>query len=253
MSVIEEVKAVLRQEMDARGWHDDDQRAGLAAIVGGESGFVPQRERSWAHTANASIRRFFRSTRGPTEAEVTELKADDVRFFDFVYGNRFGNRTGTHDGYAYRGGGLIQNTFRDNYAVMATRVGVDLLNHPELIVVPRVAAAAAVEHLKATFHGGDFAAMKAAVGVSMGNPDDEKNRLYAEFKRSHEWDYDPTTVVEPAPEPEPPPGSDPIVVTFLEALHNLQRFLKAQSLYAGPVDDDPGPGTREGLKAYLKR
>ena len=32
-----------------------------------------------------------------------------------LYGNRYGNRPNTNDGWDYRGGGIIQNTFRSNY------------------------------------------------------------------------------------------------------------------------------------------
>lgn len=248
--VTDEVKAVLRQEMDRRGWHDDDCRAGLAAIIGGESGFLPRRETGWSHTANANIRRFFSVTRRLTDAELDALKASDVKFFNFVYGGRFGNRPGTDDGYNYRGGGLIQLTFRDNYATFAPLVGADLVGHPDLIVTPRVSAAVAVEYVKLRFHGGDFSALKATVGNSVGPPDAEKNRLYEEFRHTGEWDYDPVAVVPPAP--EPPPGIDPIVDTFLESLHNLQRFFRDRKLYTGPIDDDPGPGTRAALQAYLR-
>ena len=56
-----EVERILREEMDARGWHDDDRRAGLAAIVGGESNFVPKFETGYGHTDNGRIRLIFGS------------------------------------------------------------------------------------------------------------------------------------------------------------------------------------------------
>lgn len=50
-----------------------------------------------------------------------------------VYNGRLGNRTGTDDGYNFRGGGLDQLTGRENY----TKIGIS--NHPEKITEPETA------------------------------------------------------------------------------------------------------------------
>jgi putative chitinase len=59
-----------------------------------------------------------------------------------VYGGRFGN-VAPGDGWKYRGGGLIQTTFHDNYAAGGKRIGVDLVAHPEQLRTPAIAALAA--------------------------------------------------------------------------------------------------------------
>lgn len=253
MTTVDEVKQVLREEMDKRGWHDNDWRAGLAAIIGGESHFNPHFETGYAHTSNARIRKIFPSrVHGLSDAQIDEVKATDRSWFSFVYGGRFGNRPGTDDGFIYRGGGLNQLTFHDNYALYGPKVGVDLIAHPEMVNVPRVAAALAVEYMKDRFHGGDFDDMKKAVGVSIGEPDEEKNRLYDLYTRTGEWDYTPGQTM-PVDEPPPPPvGMDPVMANFLNSLHAAEAFLKHRGLYTGPVDDDPGPGVRAAVKAYLK-
>lgn len=253
----EEVKRILREEMDARGWHNNVWRAGLAAIVGGESRFIPQRETGWSRTASSRIRAFFSSrVAGMTDAEIDRMKADDRTWFNFIYsgGNPIGRALGNtepEDGYRFRGGGLNQLTGRYNYATFGPRVGVDLIATPDMIVVPRIAAAVAVEYMKDRFKGGDFDAMKRAVGVSIGEPDDEKNRLYKLYRLTGEWDYSPEIVPPPAVPPKKP--LDPAVVAFRDALDRLQAFLAERRLYTGPIGDgDPGPGTRAALKAYLK-
>jgi predicted chitinase len=261
MSVQDDVKSVLRDEMDNRGWRNNDWRAGLAAIIGGESHFLPKFETGYAHTANSRIRMIFASRLGGMpDHELDELKSSDQRFFNYIYGpcfqniHRLGN-TAEDDGFKYRGGGLIQLTGRANYARYGAKVGADLIAHPELINVPRVAAAVAVEYMKDRFPGGDFDRMKRAVGVSIGEPDDEKNRLYAQYVKSGEWNYRPG-----GPKTVPTAGSDvgdavvydPIVTRFLDALHEVESFLKSRQLYSGPIDDDPGPGVRAGLAAYIK-
>lgn len=255
--MIDEVKRILREEMDARGWHNNDWRAGLAAIIGGESHFLPKFETGYSHTSNDRIREIFRSrTIGVSDSELDEIKKTDRSWFNFVYGGRYGNKPGTDDGFKYRGGGLNQLTFHDNYDLYGGKVGVDLVNHPELVNTPRVAAAVAVEYMKDRFKGGDFDDMKRAVGVSIGNPDAEKNRLYDEYTQSGEWDYVPGGAAAPDAEGGDVRGDtvvyDPVVSNFLNALHALETFLKSRKLYSGGVDDDPGPGVREGLKAYIK-
>lgn len=263
MPTPKEVSEILRAEMNARGWHNNDQRAGLAAIVGGESQFQPKFETGYAHTSNARIRQIFNSRLGGMgDGDLNVLKASDERFFNHIYGPSFqgihhlGNEHAT-DGYAYRGGGLIQLTGRANYRRYGNMVNVDLENHPELINVPRVAAAVAVEYMKDRYHGGDFDAMKRAVGLSLGAPNDEKNRLYLLYSATREWRY-----VEPVTpdageggdtaEPVERPTYDPVVWNFLNSLEALQKFLKAKRLYSGPIDHDPGPSTRLALKAYFK-
>ena len=69
MTTPDEGKQTLREEMDARGWHDNDWRAGLAAIVGGESNFIPSRETGYSHTANDRIRKFFSKARNLSDDE----------------------------------------------------------------------------------------------------------------------------------------------------------------------------------------
>lgn len=254
MAIQDEVKVILRQEMDARGYHNNDYRAGLAAIIGGESRFIPTRETGYSHTSNSRIRQFFSKARPLSDAQLNEIKKTDRSWFNFVYGGRFGNRPGTDDGFDYRGGGLNQLTFRGNYKLFGPKVGVDLVTNPELITVPRVAAAVAVEFMIENFHGGDFSKQKAAVGVSMGEPDDVKNELYALYTRTGEWDYVPGAI-EPRPTEEPKldvgPEIDPIIAQFVALIPKAESVLKAKGLYTGPLDFDPGPGFRAALKAYL--
>lgn len=254
MTTVDEVKRVLREEMDTRGWHNNDWRAGLAAIIGGESHFLPKFETGYSRTSNERIRMIFPSrVRGMSDAEINEVKRTDRSWFNFVYGGRYGNRPGTDDGYIYRGGGLNQLTFHDNYDKYGKAVGVDLVNHPDLVNTPRVAAAVAVEYMKDRFKGGDFDDMKRAVGVSIGEPDAEKNRLYAEYTETGEWDYRKMPVPDAGGDVGDRVVFDPIVTRFLDALHEAENMFRVLKLYSGPIDDDPGPGFRAALKAYIRQ
>ena len=50
-----------------------------------------------------------------------------------LYGNRYGNRPNTNDGWDYRGGGIIQNTFRSNYYELQVMTGIPFGDNPKLI------------------------------------------------------------------------------------------------------------------------
>lgn len=81
------------------------------------------------------------------------LSLDDVKgymnepalFASRIYANRNGNGDeASGDGYRYRGGGLPQLTFKDNYRMCGAALGVDLLSSPDLVRTdPRYATLAA--------------------------------------------------------------------------------------------------------------
>lgn len=53
-----------------------------------------------------------------------------------AYNGRMGNRTGTDDGWNYRGRGLSQVTGREGYQKLADKTGLDLMNNPGLLSAP---------------------------------------------------------------------------------------------------------------------
>src|SRR5450755_5033695 len=59
-----------------------------------------------------------------------------IKLIDNVYGGRNGNRPGTHDGSAYIGRGVSQVTGRGNYEALGAKVGLDLVNGPDLVNAP---------------------------------------------------------------------------------------------------------------------
>ncbi|MBN7120320.1 endolysin [Erwinia billingiae] len=61
---------------------------------------------------------------------------------NLVYQKRFGNNQ-PGDGWKYRGGGLIQTTFLDNYRATGNGIKLDLVSNPELIEQDQNAARSA--------------------------------------------------------------------------------------------------------------
>jgi putative chitinase len=59
-----------------------------------------------------------------------------LKLINQVYGSRNGNRPGSDDGSVFIGRGLSQVTGRGNYEALAAKVGLDLVNHPELVNDP---------------------------------------------------------------------------------------------------------------------
>lgn len=119
--------------------------AAVLAVVGKETNFNPSAsEVSYAKTANDRIRNIFSSTKKLNDTQLNALKVNPVTFFNHVYNGVAGN--GPTDGYKYRGRGYNQLTGRANYATTGKALGVDLINNPDLLAKPEIAAAALVDY-----------------------------------------------------------------------------------------------------------
>lgn len=239
---------LLRAEMDRQGIRDNELRAGLAAIIGGESGFRPRTEDSYHATSNERIRSIFKTAfAGRSDAFIEGKKADDRRFFNWVYGPEgagpgLGN-IDPDDGYTYRGRGGIQLTGRANYRKLGELCGLDLLGDPDLVNDPANSVVIAVAYMRWRYKGGGWVSIKAAVGNSFGTVDAHKNELFAEYRRTGEFDY------------LGPPQADPIHPMLRRgstgpAVGELQRRLAALGYDVGPVDEDYGPRTERTVIAF---
>ena len=103
---------------------------------------------------------------------------------NLVYAIRLGNGSaGSGDGWRYRGRGLIQITGRANYAASGAELGLDLIDKPELLEQPFLAAMSAAEWWHR--HGcdqladtGDMAAVTRRVNGGLTGLDD-RLKLYS--------------------------------------------------------------------------
>lgn len=80
-------------------------------------------------------------TRFPDEDSAKPFARQPEKLANFVYGGRFGNGDfASGDGFRFRGGGIFQLTFRDNYRSTGIAIGVPLEAQPVKITEPLVAA-----------------------------------------------------------------------------------------------------------------
>lgn len=124
------------------------QKAILATIAK-ESWFKPQiPEKSYKDTNNKRIREIFGArVSGLSDAQLTTLKANEEAFRDRVYGpddptgqsQKLGN-TEKWDGMKYRGRWFNGVTFKSTYKKYGDMIGEDLVNNPELLEKPEIAA-----------------------------------------------------------------------------------------------------------------
>jgi putative chitinase len=67
-----------------------------------------------------------------------------------------GGNTKEGDGWKYRGRGFNQITFKDNYEIYSKDLKVDLVNDPDLLLNPVIAAKAAVSYFINAFKSKDI-------------------------------------------------------------------------------------------------
>jgi putative chitinase len=75
--------------------------------------------------------------RFPTLASTAGFVNDEKAFGNKVYNGRMGNRSGSDDGFSFRGRGCLQITGRDGYDAIGRSCQLDLVNNPDLAIDPR--------------------------------------------------------------------------------------------------------------------
>ena len=152
-NTVEGNKRAILASIKAAGY-DDQAAANMLAQIEGESGFKMQSELSYENTSVANIKRAMGDrVNHLSDDQIEILKKDPEKFFNEVYSSstmteseRMGNAVG--EGFKYRGRGFIQLTGKNNYRKIGNLIGVDLVNNPDLMNDPSVAAKASVAYFQ---------------------------------------------------------------------------------------------------------
>jgi putative chitinase len=117
--------------------------ASFLAQTGYESGQYNKLDENLRYTTAARLMKVW-PKRFPTVAAASAYIDNPIKLANLVYANRMGNgEVQSGDGYRYHGRGLIQLTGRSNYSAAAKALGLDLLNHPDLLLQPQAASMSA--------------------------------------------------------------------------------------------------------------
>lgn len=130
--------------------------AAILAVTSKESGFIPKSESSYAGTPASRIKQVFGSSRfaGMSDSQIEQLARNNEAFFEKVYGVNSGSTLGNTqpgDGYKFRGRGYNQLTGRYAYEKYAKQTGHDLVNNPDLLNKPKIAADVMIAFFKNRF------------------------------------------------------------------------------------------------------
>lgn len=120
-------------------------QAGYCGIVGNESGGLTSVHRELMTHTLVQAMALWKRARNDPETCKAKIAAGPQAFANWIYAGVLGNgNEASGDGWAYRGGGIIQLTGRDNYAWASRELGVDLIADPDsLTSTPARSAAAA--------------------------------------------------------------------------------------------------------------
>lgn len=112
-----------------------------------ESGSFRRLDENLNYSAEALARTWparYADRSGGPNATAQRIARDPVAIANLTYANRLGNGdAASGDGWRYRGRGLIQLTGRSNYQACSEAIGLDLINYPNRLESPRVAALSA--------------------------------------------------------------------------------------------------------------
>ena len=141
-SNIDKYASVLSSAMDKNGINTENRVNFFLSQIAHESNNFQATKENMNYSAAQMVKTWPNLFRDINIAKRYVKKP--VELANYVYGNRMGNN-GTSDGSKYLGRGLVGTTGKEQYAKTGSRLGIDLINKPELLETPLYAALSAVD------------------------------------------------------------------------------------------------------------
>jgi len=122
------------------------------AIACGETGGFRSITENMNYTSADRIRQVFGASRFQN-VNMEDFIRNERALANKVYGGKYGNGSTNDDGYIYRGGGIFQLTFKENYQRFSRSSGIPIENltnpnHDDYIRKPRGAVRSACHYAK---------------------------------------------------------------------------------------------------------
>ena len=181
----DETKSAVLAELQAKGITDPNAQANILANLQAESNFKAQSE-NLNYSAKTLMKLY-----GPGSGNKVRVKSmEEAQAIvdrgpeavgNLIYGGRMGNAA--NEGYKFRGRGLVQLTGKDNYTAMSKKLGIDLVNNPDLANDPQIAAKISAQYYadrKSKFNYNDITQVAKATGHAGGHQETLKRAGYAQ-------------------------------------------------------------------------
>lgn len=123
---------VIKDEAKKNGITNPYSVAAILSIVSKESSFIPQSE-----NLNYSAHRL-QKVFNLSSTKANQIAGKPEAIGNAVYGGRYGNAA--NEGYKYRGRGYNQLTFKSNYDTYGKLIGENLVENPDKVNDPKIAA-----------------------------------------------------------------------------------------------------------------
>jgi predicted chitinase len=191
------IKNALLKAMVAAGITKPEEQAMLMAQCDHESGGFKSLTEN-LHYSAGNLMKVFGPKHFPTMQAAQDAVAGGERAIaDAAYGGRLGN-SDADDGYKYRGRGVIQLTGKANYAHFGKKIGVDLINNPDLASEPNTAAKLAIafwqENVKAAGKNGDVRTATLGVNGGLNGLSDRTSKYQFYLKQAQDGKLVPADV-----------------------------------------------------------
>ncbi len=123
---------VIKDEAKKNGITNPYSVAAILSIVSKESSFIPQSE-----NLNYNAERL-QKVFNLSSTKANQIAGKPEAIGNAVYGGRYGNAA--NEGYKYRGRGYNQLTFKGNYDTYGKLIGENLVENPDKVNDPKIAA-----------------------------------------------------------------------------------------------------------------